>query len=424
MKILILLSRNPVPARDGGAIGLLGAVRELHAAGNHVDVFVLNTSRHRQDPGVLAPFCDHVTSADIDTSVTAIGALRNLVSPRRSGAGGWSMRHRSVPLSYWIERFVHDTAMHMFGRLLRERGPYDIVLCETLFTAPYGFEALRLMAEGEVGRCPVVLRAHNIEHRIQERMSKERTRSIPERIYRAMLANRTRTFEREVFSCFDGVTTTTEDDAAEVRRMHPGVNVCVAPPGVEMPGANLTQAPTDPHGMCLLGSLEWAPNVQGAVWFLQDVLPRIRAAVPDAVVHVGGRGEDARISAMHDGTSVIVHGEVADALAFRAASMVSVVPLFSGSGIRVKIQEAMALARVVVSTTVGIEGIPAVHGEHCYIADDAQGFADACITAMQDHAAARRMGAAARTFVEDRYSWDRYVQTMQPWLASLRERRH
>lgn len=420
MKLLILLSRNPIPAIDGGAIGMLGAVRELHAAGNEVDVFVVNTSRHRQDPSALAPYCDHVCSVDIDTSVTALGALRNLVSPRRSGAGGWSLRHPSVPLSYWVERFVHDVALHAFERLLKERGPYDLVLCESLFTAPYGFEALRLMAEGEIDRRPVVLRAHNIEHRIQDRMARERTRSIPERVYRAMLARRTHAFEREVFRCFDGITTTTVDDAAVVRHFHPDANVCVAPPGVPMPGPELTDAPTDPNSLCMLGSLQWPPNVQGALWFLQEVMPRILREVPEAVVHVGGRGEDARISALHDGRSIIVHGEVEDALAFRAASPVSVVPVFSGSGIRVKIQEAMALARLVVSTTVGIEGIPAVDGEHCFIADDVDGFATACVKALRDPELARRMGKAARTFVEDKYSWDAYVRTLQPWLESLR----
>ncbi|MBU3741808.1 MAG: glycosyltransferase [Candidatus Kapabacteria bacterium] len=423
MRILTLLPRIPIPARDGGALALLGAVSQLHAAGHHVDVFVLNTSRHHQDPAVLRDVCSNITAVDIDTSVTALGAFRNLVAPRRSGSGGWSFRGRSVPLSYWLERFVHDAAFHALETLLRERPPYDVIVCESLFTAPYGFDILRMMHDGEIDRRPVVLRAHNVEYKIQERMAAERSRPLPERLYRRFLAHRTRRFEREVAQSFDGVNTMTTTDADEFTRLVPSVNVHTIAPGVTMPDATYLERVPAPHTLCLLGSLEWAPNVQGALWFLDNVMPRILREIPDAVVHVGGRGRDASVEARHNGASIIVHGEVDDALAFRADAAVSIVPLFSGSGIRIKIQEAMSLARPVVSTTLGADGIPAIDGEHFLLADDADAFAQACVRLLRDADAAHAMGQRARRFAEQYYGWQQVIEAVVPWYQTLAQRR-
>lgn len=420
----MLLPRIPIPAHDGGALAILGAVRALHDAGHCVDVVVLNTKRHHADPSVMRPYCNDVLSFDIDTSISAVGAFRNLVAPKRSGAGGWSLQGRSVPLSYWLERFVHDTVLHGIEQMALERPPYDVYVCESLFTAPYGFELLRMMAEGAMERRPVVLRAHNVEYRIQQRMAAERSRPLLERLYRAMLAWRTRRFEREVALRFDGVNVMTETDADVFRTLGADSNLCVIPPGVVMPDASIATILPVPDTICLMGSLEWPPNVQGALWFLDDVLPRILEQRPATVVHVAGRGDSAAVRARHNGRSVIVHGEVADAQAFRAAAAVSVVPLFSGSGIRIKIQEAMALARPVVTTSVGIDGIPAVDGEHVCVADTPQDVAAACVALLADANRAHAMGQAAQGFARERYGWQRFVDAVIPWYqrtaASMR----
>lgn len=403
---------------------MLGIVRTLHQAGHAVDVFVLNTARHHQRGSALQPYCSNVTSVDIDTSITFRGALRNLLSPLRSGRGMWRVGKRAVALSYWVERFVDSNAIAAFEKLLCTSPAYDVVMCESLFTAPYGFEALRLMDEGLCPKCPVVLRAHNIEFRIQQRMSMERSRPVFERLYRRLLARRTKTFESEVFQGFDGIAPMTDEDARIVREISPQVPMCTTPPGIELHRHDVQNLAPLPNSICLFGSMEWAPNVQGALWFAQRVMPRILAEIPDAVLHVGGRGENADVRALHNGTSVVVHGEIDDAAAFRASCIISAVPVFSGSGIRIKIQEAMSLARVVVSTTVGIEGIPATHGEHCFIADTEEEFAACCIKVLQDATLASTVGLAAHSFVTERYSWGQTISDLLPWIRSLNAREH
>ena len=422
MRLLFIIPRNPIPARDGGALGMVGSFKGLHDAGHELDLLVLNTKRHTNDPAVLREMCHDVTSVDIDTTVTAVGAFRNVIAPRRSGVGGWRLRGRSVPLSYWIERFVHDRALSAMEQLVTEREPYDAYVCDSLFTCPYGFEILRMMDEGRIPRRPVLLRSHNVEYQIQERMAHESSRPLLERLYRAFLAYRTRRFEYEVIQHFDGVQSVTESDSAMFRVMNPNVNVLTIAPGVQTPDPAYLAIEPQPKTLCLLSSLEWAPNVQGALWFLDEVMPRITAAVPDAVVHVAGRGHDDRVAAHHNGSSIIYHGEVEDATAMRASCAVSIVPLFSGSGIRIKIQEAMALARPVVSTSLGADGIPATHGEHIMIADDAASFADACIRLLLDADAARTMGQAAKRFADERYSWRAFVDKLTAWSAEIQRR--
>lgn len=406
MRILVILPRIPYPPRDGGAIVMFETVRELTRAGHDVDVFVLNTSRHRQPPDVMADICSHVVSVDIDTEITAVGALKNLFLPRRT-----SFDEGTIPLSYWLERFVSDDALGRLYEVLDERGPYDVIQCESLFTAWYG------LAIRHAGRpwsdVPIVLRAHNVEHRIMERLAGERRLSVMERMYRRHLANRTRRFEVEAVRKVRGVAAISPDDAAWFRTTAPDTAVDVVVPGIVMPSeATLDAIAVEPFTLCILSSMEWAPNVEGAIWFIERVMPSILERLPQAVLHVAGRNPGADILALHDGRHVVVHGEIDDALVFRRSKAVSVVPLFSGSGVRIKIIESMAAGVPLVTTSVGAEGLPIVDGEQAVIADDERAFADACVGLLDSPERARTMGERGRAFARSEFSWDRRVNDL------------
>ncbi len=406
MRILVILPRIPYPPRDGGAIVMFETVRELTKAGHDVDVFVLNTSRHRQPPDVVADICSRVVSVDIDTEITAPGALKNLFMPRRVSSDGGA-----IPLSYWLERFVSDAALGRLFDLLDERGPYDVIQCESLFTAWYGLAIRR--AGRSWSDTPVVLRAHNVEHRIMERLAGERRLSVMERRYRRHLAERTKRFEMEVVRALSGVAAISPDDAAWFRAVAPGTAVDVVMPGIMMPSDDILDAiAVEPCTLCILSSMEWAPNVEGAIWFIERVMPSIVERLPGAVLHVAGRNPGTGILALHDGRHVIVHGEIDDALVFRRSKAVSVVPLFSGSGVRIKIIESMAAGVPLVTTSVGAEGLPVVNGEQVVIADDERAFADACVDLLVNGERARAMGERGRAFARSGFSWDRRVNDL------------
>jgi glycosyltransferase involved in cell wall biosynthesis len=343
------------------------------------------------------------------TDVNAVGAVRSIVNPRKLSAFG-------VPLqaSYWVDRFASVDALRALSAFVQQHDRFDCVICETLFTACYG---IALREHGLIGTSqPILLRAHNIEHRIQHHLAHEYNRSWFERRYRLHLAEGTKSYETWIFEHVDGVMTLSETDAEAVRVFAPHTAVRSIPPGVTLPDVREPSAPS--HELCFLGSLDWLPNIDGLRWFVERVMPLIRAEVPDAVLHIGGRAPSYDVNALHDGSSVIVHGPVENATEFRRAHGINIVPLFSGSGVRIKILEAFAAQCPVVSTTLGAEGLPVTHNHHLLIADDVQPFARACIDVMYDGALAMRLGRAGRELVAASFSWQTAVASMVDFVGA------
>ncbi|MBK7185479.1 MAG: glycosyltransferase [Ignavibacteria bacterium] len=396
MKILSILPRIPYPARDGGAIVILETLRQLHLAGHHVDVLALNTKKHRQDPAVLAQICTSIHTVDVDTTISALGLIRGLFRSRLPDGFGID-----AGTSYWVSRFADELALESFRTHAMLNGPYDLVLCESLFTACYGI-AIRPHLHGP-HPTPILMRAHNVEHIIQSRLSKERSRSRLERWYRSRTAQHTHTYESYIGTAVDAIATVSDDDATEFRSYHPTALVETVQPGVHLP-ERYTGA-VDFDAICMLGSLDWTPNLEGASWFIQHVFPRIREQRPSTTLHIAGRNPTAQALAFHNGTSIFVHGEIEDALAFRQQRALTVVPLYSGSGIRIKILEALAARSPIVTTPIGCEGVGVVHDKEVLIYDTAGEFADACVRVLNEPELSQRLVVSGFDFVSKRYSW-------------------
>ena len=411
MRTLIILPRIPFPPHDGAAVVMGETLRALRKAGHDVHVFALNTSRQKADPSTLKDLCTSYTVHDVVTDINAVGTVRSIVNPRKLAAFG-------VPLqaSYWVDRFASVDALHALEDFVQQRGPFDRVICETLFTACYG---IALRAHNMITASqPVLLRAHNIEHRIQHHLAHEFNRSWFERRYRLHLAEGTKSYETWIFEHIDGVMTLSETDAETVRTFAPHAQVRSIPPGVTIPDVREPHAPS--NELCFLGSLDWLPNVDGLRWFVEQVMPLIRAEVPDAVLHVGGRAPAYDVQALHNGTSVIVHGPVIDATTFRREHGVNIVPLFSGSGVRIKILEAFAARCPVVSTTLGAEGLPVRNGEHIMLADDARAFSRACVEMLAHSVHATALADAGHRLVRESFSWTTAVASMDAFAESVR----
>ncbi|CAN5401074.1 glycosyltransferase family 4 protein [soil metagenome] len=401
MKILVILPRIPVPARDGGAIVMLESLQAMHAAGIDITILALNTSKHRADVSELHHLCTNVVAVPVETHLTAVGALRNLVMPRRSVLDD-SIRH-----SYWLERFITPDTLHAAVKTADVYGPFDIIHCEQLFTVELGLHARNALAIENKAVPIVIYRSHNVEYRIQERMSQECGRSILERWYRSLLARRTKAFEEEALLLSDACATLSEDDADVYRVCNPQLSIESVPPGIHIPADEVVAAAQrEADTICLLASMEWAPNVEGTLWFVRSVMPIILKTRPAAVLHIAGRNPGAEIIALHNGTSVIVHGEIDDPVAFRLQYAMSVVPLFSGSGVRIKILEALGAGCALVTTTIGAEGLPVINGTHVLIADDANTFAQRCCDVLEHPINAAALGVQGRELMQREYTWE------------------
>lgn len=251
---------------------------------------------------------------------------------------------------------------------------------------------------------PVVVSAHNVESDIWARYVLAE-RGIARRAYVRLQHRKVARFERAALAAADGVVAVSEADGARIRAWTGQVHVTVAANAVD--GERFAPdpaAPVNPHELLFTGSLDWRPNQDAVVWFLDEILPRVRARVPEATFRVVGRAPPAwLVEKAASVPGVTVNGSVPDVRPFVARAGVSIVPLRVGGGSRLKIPEALAMARPVVSTTVGAEGL-AVEGG-LFLADGPEPFAEAVERAIREPVEAARRAALGREATLRHHEW-------------------
>jgi len=360
MHILQVSPRVPFPLHDGGAIGIYNITKGLLDAGHRVTMLAINTPKHHQPADVL----DHLgpgfrlVTVDVDTTLKPLRALRNLLFSREP---------------YNVERFVSPA---FFGRLAELLGEeqVDILQFEGTFVAPY----LPLLRRGLEGTAeentllpPTVVRAHNIEYVIWERLAAGE-KSPAKRWYLRHLAARLRRLEQREMPHFDAVAAITEEDIARLRELGCRQPIALIPAAVEMASFQPDPSqPPRPRTVFMIGSLNWLPNLEGLDWLLREVWPAIHAELPDLELHVAGTAPPGHLTSRPRGQdNVFIHGFVESAAAFMRQHDLMLVPLLSGGGMRVKIIEGMALGKCILSTAIGAEGI-AVRDGHDIVLRDA-----------------------------------------------------
>lgn len=375
MRCLVLCNKVPFPPRDGSSVAIASNVRGLERAGVTVDVVALNTVKHRVRRPRAEGLGPAVTldSVDADTTPTPIGAAANLL--RGS--------------SYLVSRF-DQRAMHRRLDALLATRDYDLAVIEGLSMMHY---AERLRAAG----ARVVLRAHNVEHQIWERVARQEPNPL-KRCYLREQARRLARFEEAAARRVDLIAAISEEDAAWFA--HRSEHVHVMPCGHEV--APLNGAGYGPSDAYHLGSMDWIPNIDGVRWFLKAVWPKVRAQDAGAMFHLAGRQSDDLVD-RNGIPGVCVHGEVDDAAAFLRDRGILVVPLRSGSGTRIKIIEAMAHGKPIVSTAIGAEGIPLTSGRDAMLVDDEAGFARALVDLMRSPEKRHALGTSAWRLARERF---------------------
>lgn len=314
---------------------------------------------------------------DVDLRVRPLKAFANLFTNK----------------SYHVERFISKDFKARLVELL-EKEQFDVVQLEMLYMAPY-VETIR-----EHSKAMIVLRAHNVEHKIWERIAKE-TKFFLKRWYINHLAKTLKDYELSALETVDGVAAITRKDAAFFRKYcsKPVIDI---PYGVYpeefTPKYDIESTPKFYH----IGSMNWMPNAEGIRWFIEEVLPKTVEKVPGFVYHLAGRNMPEWLKTLKN-KHVDVVGEVPDAKAFVTNNDVAIVPLLSGSGIRIKIIESMALGKTVITTRVGAEGILYDEEVNVIIAENIAKMVEAIRAINENPQIAVRIGQAARKLVEENY---------------------
>ena len=283
-------------------------------------------------------------------------------------------------------------------QLVRD-GAYDVLQVEETILAPY----FRSMPRDR--RRHRVLTLHNV-HFLQDLRLARIEPSLRWQAWRRFNAMWMRFYEPGVAAAVDRVITMSDEDRALLQSRAPGVCAEVIPNGVDTRALVPLPPAEGPPALVFVGSMMYRPCVDAAVWLVREILPLVRRTHPEVAVWIVGRGPVPEVTALA-GNGVFVTGEVEDVEPYYRRATLAVAPLRAGAGTRLKILEAMALGRVVVSTTVGAEGLRVDDDTHLAIADDAQSLANTMVALLDDPERRDRLARAARALVEAEYDWDR-----------------
>jgi glycosyltransferase involved in cell wall biosynthesis/GT2 family glycosyltransferase len=403
MKLLFLTPYLPGPPLFGGARRIHGLATQL-ATSHQVSLLALVDGSGNHQAGIqdARSYCRRVE--------TVVDDWHNLNGrPKRASQLGSLLTPRS-----W-ERWVYrrpalqralDDQLQLYD--------YDAVVCEFAFMAGYSFDAGQTMRR----RPRLVLDEHNIEYDLLRRTAEAtdfRRRAFQELNWRKLKRE-----EVAIWKRFDGCALTSTRDEELLKREVPNARTAVVPNGVDIDGFRpRSEVQTDPKTLLFFGAINYYPNRDGVLHFAKSILPLVRSREPGLRFRVVGPVEENGPVAALRSDGVEVMGFVDDVGAEIAQATVVVVPLRIGGGTRLKILEAMAMGKAIISTRLGAEGIEVEHDKDILLADTAEEFAAQIQRALNDPSLRERLGKAARQTVLERYSWRSSADKMDELLQSL-----
>lgn len=387
MKILQISQKNLSVPLDGGKIAMRAMAEGLRKAGHTVDQWVLDTPRQPILSDENTAYPDRLFTAKHDTRLHAFAAIKNFFFSRTS---------------YNVQRFENKSIAREIAQLIRQNS-YDLVQAESIF-------ALALIAPilAEL-KIPVILRAHNAEHVIWERMAAASLNPFVS-FYLRTMCKRLKNDELQFMSRVDGLIAISDSDLQLFKSLgYSGKAVVAGIPALRFvePDSNY---PTDTAQIFHLGAMNWMPNREGVEWFLDSIWPQLSADIPQLNLSLAGNSMP--VSIHKRASDRIAIEEVENAAEYMLSRGMMIVPLRSGGGIRVKIIEGLALGRIILTTTVGAEGIPIKHGVHAFICDTASEFTEAITFLRQHPETVEQVSKNARTFALEKYSVEEITRSV------------
>jgi sugar transferase (PEP-CTERM/EpsH1 system associated) len=384
VRILWVKAGGLVPPDVGGKIRSYNILKEL--ASKHSVSFFTFYQQHDNDEHASLSRMFH-RSVAVPLNIPPAQSLGDYVNFARAQFSSW-------PYSVW--KYCRPEVRKELGKLVASE-TYDILMCDFLLPAAIIPWELNI---------PKVIFTHNVEAIIWKRhfelAGNPVWRVVSWREYRAMDR-----FEKTNLQRADRVFAVSEADRDVFCTYLPAAKVDVIPTGVDV--EFFQPSPLDQveeNHLVFTGSMDWLPNEEGLLFFVDEILPLIRQKRPGVKLTIVGRKPSARIKALAQKDAAIeVTGTVEDIRPYVARGSVYIVPLRVGSGTRLKIFEAMAMGKAIVSTTVGAEGLPVTDGANILLEDSPRNFSEAVLNLLGDCERRNKVGREARRLVEEKYSW-------------------
>ena len=387
MKILQLAPRLPYPPDEGGKIGIFNITKYLALRGHHITL-VFPVYHHTQLPTELTKYCTPLPIV-LDTRTKIRGLLRNIL----------------MDVPYTIAKYHSPKIINTLDELLKKE-EFDLAHVDHLHMAYYG-----LYLKQKFG-LPTVLREHNVETIIMERFYKNQTNFLF-KLYAYLQYCKLRRYESHICGQFDRCLMITKEDERRLHTMNSLAKTVVVSAGVDTEYFHpMEEIKEEPYSLVSVASLDWLPNVEGILWFYNKIWPVVKKKVPKAKLYLIGKNPPSKIRAL-EREGVIVTGFIEDVREYIAKAAVFLVPLRIGGGMRIKILNALAMGKAVISTSIGAEGIDVTDGRDIYLADTAEEFAQKIIELLNDEDKRRRIGKEGLKLVKEKYQWEHVAEQIE-----------
>ncbi len=381
MKILVLSPVYPIPTDNGAKRRILGFLEYFGP-------------RHDLTLAALTPEPDRIKDPQ---------SWRNLIVPSTQARIGPLFRSLISRKTYREAKFWEPGLQAGLDSLLQEED-FDLIWVNFLNMCVYLDQLISKPDRKEL----IILDQHNVETEFWRSFREEGGNPLV-RFFAALEENKAGRRQQKWYPRFDAISSVSEHDLGLTRDLlaAPKPDLWIVPNGIDSdyfrPAAN--QIDRTPKKVIFMGSMDAYMNQQGASWFAAEVWPQVNARFPEAEFYIVGRNPSRKVRNLEDIRGVVVTGGVPDVREFMADAALAVVPIHLGGGTKLKTVEAMAMGLPVVTTTEGAAGLSVTSHDQLVIADSAIQFADEVISLLEDSLKASRMGARARDFVADRFSW-------------------
>lgn len=387
LKILYVLPQLPWPADRGGKIvqyHLIRGMSERH------DVRVAALVHHESDEEHARAFRD--ICPDLVTF------------PAGSRWSPWRLVRAAFSLKpYKAHRFFNPALAAWIAQCV-ENAPPDVIHCQNYYTAQY-----------VTGRepCGRVLYKENFEALLLDRFVRDSGHNPLLRLAALPEVARTRRYEVALCGRFHRVVMISEPDREQFARYRPAAPLSVLPPGIDLDAYRPSDKKPEEGRVIFTGAMDYFPNVSAVEFFCSEVWPQVREAIPRADFYIVGQRPEAGVLKWDGRQGVTVTGRVEDVRPYLEEASVYVVPLRSGGGVRLKILEAMAMGKAIVSTPIGAEGLAVRDGENILLRQDASSMAAAVVELLTDADLRRKYETAARAFAERHGGWEKIVDRLE-----------
>lgn len=398
MRILQLCNKPPFPPVDGGTAAMNSITQGLLSANCSVKVLSFSSEKH---PVVASKIPEeylrktNFEAVNTNLRVNPFQALFCLLSGE----------------SYHIKRFIDKNFENKLIETLK-KSTFDIIHLESLYLTPY-VDTIRKYSNGKI-----ILRAHNIEHLIWKRIAKTEKNPLKSK-YLKHLSLTLREYELKHLNHYDGIVCISPNDKLFFEQAGYRKPIITIPFGIELQQTP-NNFPIEKNSLYHLASMDWMPNVESIEWFMEKIWPSVKEKIPQVKLYLAGRKMPEKFFKYQEkDANVFISGEIDNISHFIQSKQINIVPLLSGSGIRIKILEAMSMKKVVISTTVGAEGIQYTNGENLLIADTPEDFVSQIEKCINNHSLCDTLGENAYQLIKEKYSIEKLTEKLLDFYKSL-----